>query len=139
MQNKILFIDTETGGLDPQKYSLLSVCLVVWENNQITKTKEILINDGVLYVTDEALSINNINIEEHKKLAIPSIDAILEIKQFVKETFFHKEKITLAGHNVQFDLNFLKQLFYKHDESFHSIFSHRIIDTSSILYYLFLS
>ena len=53
---RLLFIDTETGGLDPEKHSLLSVGFVVWdsalgesysaeyrlknENFQITKTAQ---------------------------------------------------------------------------------------------------
>lgn len=29
---RLLFIDTETGGLDPEKHSLLSVGFVVWDS-----------------------------------------------------------------------------------------------------------
>ncbi len=35
MPDKLLFIDTETGGLDPDKHSLLSIAMVVWEDMEI--------------------------------------------------------------------------------------------------------
>ena len=41
---RILFLDTETGGLDETQYDLLSVGMVVWEDNKIIDTKEILIS-----------------------------------------------------------------------------------------------
>jgi len=139
MEDRLLFIDTETGGLNPDKHSLLSVGLVVWENMEIIDSQEILINDGILSVTDEALSINGIDIEDHKKSAISPSQSIDKIISFISKNFPDHKKITLAGHNVHFDVNFLKKLFYRNNNKFSKYFSHRIIDTSSILYYLYLS
>ena len=103
MEDKLLFIDTETGGLKPNKHSLLSIALVVWEDMEIIDSEDILINDGLLSVTEEALAINKINIQEHKKSAISSSLAIEQIFLFITKHFPEKRKITLAGHNVQFD------------------------------------
>ncbi len=44
--DKILFIDTETGGLDPASHSLLSLALVVWKELEARASIEILINDA---------------------------------------------------------------------------------------------
>ena len=139
MPKKVLFIDTETGGRDPGKHSLLSVALVIWEDMKIIDSLEILINDGILSVTKEALEINRIDLEEHKKNAISSLEAIRRIKVFTGKHFAPREKITLAGHNVHFDADFLKLLFSRNNQNFSDLFSHRIIDTSSILHFLFLS
>ena len=139
MQNRLLFIDTETGGLDPDRHSLLSVAFVVWENQEIIDSKEILINDGVLSVTEEALSINKIDLEKHKQSAMTAADAIREILSFTGKHFPGKTKITLAGHNVHFDVNFLRTFFARNNEDFSKHFSHRIIDTSSVLHYLYLA
>lgn len=139
MEDRLLFIDTETGGLNPNKHSLLSLAMVVWEDMEIIATEELLINDGKLSVTDEALSINKIDIGKHKKSAISSSLAIEKILLFISRHFPHQRKITLAGHNVQFDVNFLKIFFSQNNENFSKFFSHRIIDTSSILYYLYLA
>ncbi len=139
MKDKLLFIDTETGGLDPGRHSLLSVAMVIWENREIIDSNEVLINDGILSVTREALSVNRIDIEEHKKRALPSPQAIEKILVFIGEHFKREEKITLAGHNVHFDVSFLKIFFTHNNKDFSDLFSHRIIDTSSILYYLYLA
>ena len=139
MEDRLLFIDTETGGLDPDKHSLLSLALVVWENMEIVDSQEILINDGLLSVTKEALSINRIDIDEHKQSAISSSQAIEKLVPFISKHFPEPGKITLAGHNVHFDADFLKVFFSRNNRTFSTYFSHRIIDTSSILYYLYLA
>ena len=139
MKDRLLFIDTETGGLDPEKHSLLSLALVIWEDMEIIDSKEILINDGILSATDEALSINRIDLEKHKKSALPPSQAIEGILSFISEHFPRQEKITLAGHNVHFDVAFLRVFFTRNNRDFGKFFSHRIIDTSSILHYLYLA
>ena len=139
MPDRLLFIDTETGGLDPGKHSLLSIALVVWENMEIIDSKEILINDGILSVTEEALSINKIDIEKHKQSAISASRAMDEILVFIGKYFPRQGRITLAGHNVHFDANFLRAFFSANNIDFSQYFSHRVIDTSSILYYLYLA
>ena len=55
----------------------------------------------------------------------------------IKEDYFDDYKaIPLAGHNTQFDVQFLKKMFKDNHRSFDSIFSHRIVDTYSILKFL---
>lgn len=139
MEERLLFIDTETGGLNPDRHSLLSIALVVWEDMEIIDSQELLINDGHLLVTEEALSINKIDIKKHKEIAIPSSQAIEKITLFISKHFPYQGKITLAGHNVHFDANFLKAFLSKNDKDFNTCFSHRFIDTSSILYYLYIT
>jgi DNA polymerase-3 subunit epsilon len=139
MPDRLLFIDTETGGLDPGKHSLLSVAMVVWEDRQIIDSTEILVNDGILSVTAEALSINRIDIVKHRQSALSPSRAMDEILSFIGKHFPGREKITLAGHNVHFDAAFLKAFFSTNNKDFSQFFSHRIIDTSSILHFLYLS
>jgi DNA polymerase-3 subunit epsilon len=139
MPDRLLFIDTETGGLDPGKHSLLSLALVVWENMEIIDSQEILINDGILSVTEEALSVNGIDIEKHKHSAVFSSQAMDEILFFISNHFPQERKITIAGHNVHFDSDFLKRFFSANNKDYSKFFSHRIVDTSSILYYLYLA
>ena len=139
MKDRLLFIDTETGGLNPNTHSLLSLAMVVWEDMEIIDSQELMINDGQLSANKEALSINKIDIEKHKKTAISSSQAIEKMFLFIKKHFPHQRKITIAGHNVHFDVDFLKVFLSQNNEEFSKFFSHRIIDTSSILYYLYLA
>lgn len=137
--DRILFIDTETGGYNPSIHSLLTVGLVIWENGSIIESLEISINDGHLNATKQALKINLIDLEKHREIAIPPPLAIKQIIQFVKDNFYQHEKVTLAGHNISFDIRFIRHLFDTNHYSFSEYFSHRSIDTSSILHYLYLS
>lgn len=139
MADRLLFIDTETGGLDPEKHSLLSLALVVWEDREIMGSQEFLINDGILSVTQEALAINRIDIGMHRQSAISPPQAVEQMFAFTGKHFPPEHKITLAGHNVHFDTRFLGTFLKKNDKEFSNYFSHRVIDTSSILYYLYLS
>ena len=133
---KLLFVDTETGGINPQKHSLLSVGLVAWEDHEIVAEKEILLTNTVIQFTPEALGINNIDFKSHFRNAVSPVKAKEIIIDFCAENFPNDEKITIAGHNVNFDVGFLKKLL---GQNYNKIFSHRTLDTSSVLKFLFVS
>lgn len=137
--DKILFIDTETGGLDPSVNSLLSIAFAVWEDFKVISAKEVLINDGILNTTPEALKINHIDIEQHSRNASSPVDALKQIQTFISKHFEPSEKITLGGHNINFDVNFFKSFAAKYNFPYDKVFSHRIVDTATILYYLYLA
>jgi DNA polymerase III epsilon subunit-like protein len=137
--DKILFIDTETGGIDPASHSLLSLALVVWKELEVRASIEILVNDEVLNVTEKALAINGINLSEHKKKAVSPALALQQFDQFLGTHFSRDEKIILGGHNINFDVNFLNAFLTRNGYNFQQRFSHRFVDTSSILFYLYLT
>ena len=116
--DKIIFIDTETGGMHPAHHSLLSVGLVEWEQGNIIQTKEILVDDGELKATEEALAINRIDLISHRESAISQQKAIQEILTFIGWSSSQDGKITLAGHNVGFDIKFTRHLFESQDYIF---------------------
>ena len=137
--DKILFIDTETGGLDPTRNSLLSIGLVIWQEFRIIDSTEILVDDGILNVSKRALEINKIDLDEHRANALTSELAIKRFENFLSKHFNVDEKITLGGHNINFDVNFLRHFLVQHNYDWHIRFSHRFVDTATILYYLYLS
>jgi len=137
--DKILFIDTETGGTDPASHSLLSLALVIWKELEVRASIEILVDDGVFNVTERALEINGINLSEHKKKAVSSALALQQFDEFLDIHFSRDEKIILGGHNINFDVNFLNAFLTRNGYSFQQRFSHRFVDTSSILFYLYLT
>lgn len=136
---RLLFIDTETGGIDPEKHTLLSVGLVVWDSCKgILDSCEIMIKSDEYIITKEAQKINKFNIQVHEANAISPKEAIQKIIDYNKRWFDANTLIPLAGHNTQFDVAFLKSFLRKNNRSFNEIFSHRIIDTYTLtrsLYY----
>ena len=131
--NKFLFIDTETGGTIPTKHSLLSIGLIVWDTNfgEIAR-KEIFIKYRRYFVTKEAQRINKFNKNNQNNIGIEPANAVEELMNFINAYFPEDFYVTVIGHNVHFDIDFLKVLFRKCGKSFDNYFSHRYIDTYSV-------
>lgn len=130
---RFVFIDTETGGIVPGKHSLLSMGVIIWEAGQgILDQKEYFIKSEKYVFTKEAQRINKFDEIEHNKEAESPGIIIKEFLSFLRQYFPEDIYIPLAGHNVQFDINFLKTFFSENNRSFNQYFSHRVIDTYSV-------
>jgi DNA polymerase III epsilon subunit-like protein len=134
--SKILFIDTETGGLDPEKHSLLTASFVVYEDGEIKAAAEWRIKHKDYIVNAAALKINNIDLVEHDSKASEKQFVVEEMIEFIIQ-FFGAEKPVIAGHNIQFDINFIAKLFKECKEFWPKYASHRTIDTCGILRFLY--
>lgn len=140
MDERILFLDTETGGVDPANSSLLSIGLAYWHNGKIEDTCELLLQEyRTKPLKNYALKINKINILEHNLHALKSEDAKDELLNFLTKNFPLSQPIVIAGHNIRFDIGFLKYFLKKHKIKFEPLFSHRSIDTASIMFFLYYS
>lgn len=133
---RLLFIDTETGGLDPEKYSLLSVGFVVWDSALgECYSAEYHLKDKNRRVTKTAQRINKLTDSDF----IDAISPLTLIGKFleIKDAYFSDyAAIPLAGHNTQFDVQFIKKMFKDNHRSYDNVFLHRIVDTYSILKFL---
>lgn len=138
--NRLLIFDTETGGLDPAIHSLLSIGGVVWEDGRIVDTIEINIVEDQITADIKALAVNKIDLAEHKANGVDIYDAINLWEAFVTKHFGTK-KVELCGHNVGFDLGFLKR-FYRlssREQFYDKRYSYRSLDTISLAFGLKLS
>ena len=136
MSERLLFIDTETGGLDPEMCSLLSVGLCVWDNGKVIFEQEIYIKDDVYHTTSSALSINNIDIRQLDAVGLTK-QAVINIIKGIQSYFFDNKPMVMVGHNVSFDSAFIKKLYKDVGEDYQKVFSHRMIDTASVLRFLY--
>ena len=116
---------------------MLSVGLAAWsKENGIIETHEVLLRSDAYSCTQEAKRINKININLHNEKAVSHKHAVEVIRSFCFKNTQKTKEIQIAGHNTQFDAAFLKKLFEEQHHSFNRMFSHRMIDTYSILKYL---
>lgn len=145
LQNTFLVIDTETGGLDPGKCSLLSIAGVVWGPDLPPQNLfSFFIREDNLSIEPGAIEVNKINLNEVISKGLTPSKACLEIQtklaQFFNpnnDTNLPQEPILLAGHNVGFDIAYLKRLFRLGNSNVYSkLFSHRSLDTASVLKFL---
>ena len=131
--NRYVFIDTETGGTNPEKHSLFSIGLIVWDVHKgIIAEKEFFVASKEYRQTKESKRVNKINVEEHNKIAIPPNQVISEMLEYLGEYIEDEETFHIIGHNVQFDIGFIKYLFKECNKSYDKYFSHRSIDTYSV-------
>lgn len=140
---KFLVIDTETGGIDPDRYSLLSLAAAVWTDGRIEGEMEVYVGEPDIVVTAQALEINGFDLVEHARIAVPPAEALSRLLDFVTDQFQLElaagEKVVLVGHNVGFDVSFLRRLCRLAGSPFPLIFSHRTLDTASVLRFLALA
>ena len=136
MKGRLLLIDTETGGLDPNVHSILSIAaLVLNYDGQVIDEFYRLVNeaeDGFIMATEEALKINGLTKEQCQDKGVHPRTVVRELLQLLAEHDM-TESVTLVGHNVGFDRGFLKRLFAKGfaADVFDDVFSHRMICTQS--------
>ena len=140
---RMLVFDTETGGTDPEIHSILSLGAVVWEDGRFGATFEVRIAEPQFVLTARAMEINKIDIVQHCKRAVAPAEAMQRFCVFLEAAFpeqlASKDKIALVGHNVNFDVGFLKRLCRLAGIPFEKWFSHRQMDTAGILRFLTLA
>jgi DNA polymerase III epsilon subunit-like protein len=140
---KLLVIDTETGGIDPDRHSLLSLAAAVWADGCLEGEIEIFVAEPDITVTARALEINRIDLVEHARTAVPPAEALSRLLDFVADHFPAElavgDQVVLVGHNVGFDIGFLRRLCRLAGAPFPALFSHRSLDTASVLRFLSLA
>jgi DNA polymerase III epsilon subunit-like protein len=132
LKHPYLFLDTETGGLDLDKHSLLSIGLVVGDDGILRDSLEILLRHEPYVVSAGGMAVNRIDLVRHHQAALEPEAALEAFEAFCLRHFPDREPITLVGHNVAFDRNFLAVFFTHQGRSLEPRISHRIIDTHSL-------
>ena len=141
MKNTFLVIDTETGGLNCDKNSILSIAGVIWEpRSEISKLFDFYIKEPVMNVEEKALKINKIDLKHVYEHGLTPREAVIHIKKALDARFGQNRKqIQLVGHNVSFDLGFIKRLYRLAGLDYYSDFRDRALDSCSILQFLMIS
>ena len=162
MYDRLLIIDTETGGLDPDDDAILEIAGLVWQRipggpisggaGKVLGSFRYAVSDPTGDVSDSALAINGIDMATHKGQN-PKI-VMGGIRDFIEQVYYENGEyhpaddfgVVLGGHNTQFDVGFLKRLFLLsgltvkgQGSDYEKMFSHRLLDTCGIVRYLILS
>lgn len=122
--NKKYVCDVETGGLDKIECALMSVTLKEYGKNRIL---DIFIKPTKLRYEAKALEINGLTKKFLREHGVTEKQAIKLIKEFTNGEVFE-----IIGQNVSFDYEFLRQLFFRHNENPDLIMSWRLRDTMVI-------
>lgn len=131
-----LVVDTETSGLDPNQHALLSVALVAWSRAGIGPSLDFFVFESELVADPASMAINRIELSHVAAHGVSPVEAVKRIESFVASLCGVGQRVALAGHNVSFDIGFLKRLFRLAAHDYSRVFTHRSFDTSSVLRYL---
>lgn len=98
---KYCFLDLETTGFEPSKDSIIEVSLVVMENDQeVGRIDRVIIPDKSP-MSDFVSQLTGINQSEIDSNGVYFTEVKDEVQALVKDT-------VIVGHNIDFDINFLK-------------------------------
>lgn len=129
---RLIWVDTETGGLDAEQDALLSIGLADWQDGRIGETLEILVDPEGLRCTEKAMAVNRIDLDVHLSYSVSRSEASRQLQAWCRARGMGR--VMLAGHNLPFDIGFLQRLFAPGMWSFS--FSHRYLDTMQVLAFL---
>ena len=121
--NKIIFIDTETGGVNPEKAALIQLSGIIRiDKKDVEKFNFYIKPFENSEVNEKALEVQGRTLEELKT------DKYVEekevYKQFIKlldkyiDKYDRTDKFIVAGYNVRFDVDILKAFFQRHGNNF---------------------
>ena len=130
--NSYLFFDTETGGLDVARHSLLTLGLVVGESSGVKDQLEIAIKHDPYVVTGGGMKVNRIDLVTHHEMAHGPAGVLDILEGFLTRHFGPTGSITLVGHNIAFDRAFLGGFLEAQGRSLEPRFHHRTIDTHAV-------
>lgn len=117
----ILWIDTETGGVNPARNPLLTMAGWIENKGQVIEKFEWKIkpceNDTI---EKKALEVNKLTIEEIMNFEDSKTvyDDFISMLDIYVNKYDKKDKMVFAGYNAQFDKNFLYHWFKKHGNKF---------------------
>ena len=140
-KQRFLVVDTETGGLDCQDHSILSIAGVSWTpNEEVKPVFNLLIKENEINAIEKALKINKIDLNEVKSKGFSPEMAVFRIRGYLDAHFGPERRpIQLVAHNAPFDLGFIRRLYRLAGEDFKVDFRDRALDTCSVLQFLMIS
>ena len=128
----IVILDTETGGLDPLLHSLLSVGLVSGDG---TRTDEFFVREPNMVTNPRSLAVNRLDPAQVARDGLEPVEAVVRIEAFL-DAYPGPRPVMVVGHNVAFDVAFLRRLYGMANAPFPPDFSHRTVDTHTLLWAL---
>lgn len=130
-----IVMDCETGGLDCDKHSLLSVAMIKTTSRfQVIKEIEVKIKHDVFSVCWDAMETNNIDLRNTSTWVSPNTARTLLLDFLgVPHDIGDKDNVrpdyTVCGTNIQFDVGFMKK--FLGDKTWNNIFFHRVEEITS--------
>jgi DNA polymerase III alpha subunit (gram-positive type) len=136
MDTKYIAFDCETTGVS-DNCNLLTVSFIILDSelNEVDILNISLKQTNGYYIYPESLEVNKIDIVKHHQNSIDLIDARKKLTEFLQK---YKGQYSLIpiGHNIQFDVKFVKKSGLLSEEEYSKYISYNCIDTVTISQFL---
>lgn len=134
---KLIWCDVETTGTDHTVHGIIQISAVIEQNGEVIDSIDLKLNPlDYAIVEPKALEVNGKTIEEIEH----HTDTLDDFKAFLNKhcnPFDRNDKLIIAGYNVLFDTNFLRELWKRNNDNYYfSYFSPQIVDLYSVVCYL---
>lgn len=138
---RIIVVDTETGGLNPNEHSILSLGAVLFPfTGRAEEQYEVKIQEENVVAHPAALAVNKIDLVEHAKDAVAPDVAAEGFRAWVRKVA-GPGRHTFCAHNTPFDDGFVRRMYALAGQSdvLDALFSYRQLDTITCAQFMMLS
>ena len=121
MIKKYFWFDVETTGVDEKKNDIIELSFIIVSGDQVYSKQLLCQPFDWDAISPSALEVNKRTIEELQTFPHPQeTHALLlaELGSFVNK-FDKEDKLIPCGHNVQFDIDFLREFFRKNNDFYY--------------------
>lgn len=130
--NQAVAIDVETSGVDPFVHKVLAIAIAPLDKSK-GFLKVYVKHQDIAWTTRAKEFFDGYKSEWLERAVDPS-EAYQTIEKFLINRF--KTPVTALGHNVGFDMMFMRQLSSLSGRESLPFISHRAVDTHSVLYFM---
>jgi len=136
LPKNLAVIDVETSGVNPFNHEILSIGIIPLSDG--FKPCKVYIRHINIEWSSYALQNFQKFSSDWDSNALSPVEAVIHIENYLADTF-NSEVVTLIGHNIGFDVAFLRKLAFQAGKDQLVGASHRMLDTHTMLYLLFLN
>ena len=132
LEERIVVLDTETGGLNPLEHSILSIGLIDWTGKH---QLEIYVKEPEIFSHPKSMAVNRIDLDWVEANGVTPLEAVKQVEKFLDGLKMGRP-LMIVGHNIAFDIAYMRRLYTLAGEKVPRDFSHRTIDTHTLLWAL---
>lgn len=117
---KVLWLDTETSGLDKDINGIIEIGMIIEIDEEVVEEHNFKMNPVGREISEKSLEISGTSLEDLEDYPYWG-DIFIKIKGILKKyvnPFDNTDKFILAGHNVQFDSDFMDSFFKEFEDKY---------------------
>jgi DNA polymerase-3 subunit epsilon len=123
-EKKLIFLDTETTGLDPAEQEIIEICLMAEDG-------EVLFHSKIKPLHIETAHPKALEVNGYSDEAWADAPTFAEVAE---EIYKHLKWCIMAGHNVSFDASFIKAEMKRANPELLKGLGYHLVDTVTLAY-----